>query len=50
VLKLESTSLPLPAFEEGFQEWRNAADKGEAGVWTMPVSEAIAGMESALNQ
>ena len=48
--KLEATGAALPAFEDGYQEWRSAFDKGEAGVWTAPVSEAIAGMESALNQ
>ena len=48
--KLESTGTVLPAFEDGYQEWRGAFDKGKAGVWTAPVSEAIAGIESALNQ
>jgi len=48
--KLESTGAALPAFEDGYQEWRSAFDKGKAGVWTAPVSEAIAGVESALNQ
>lgn len=47
--KLESTVTALPAFEDGYQEWRGAFDKGKAGVWTAPVSEAIAGMEAALN-
>src|SRR5206468_1347317 len=48
--KLESSNAPLPAFEDGYRHWRGAFDKGEAGVWTAPVSEAIAGMESAMNQ
>ena len=48
--KLESTGAALPAFEDGYQEWRGAFDKGKAGVGTAPVSEAIAGTESALNQ
>jgi hypothetical protein len=50
VVKLESTSAVLPSFEDGYQEWRNAFEEGKAGVWTAPVSEAIAGLESALNQ
>lgn len=50
VLRLESTGIALPGFEEGYQEWRGAFDQGKAGVWTAPLSEAIAGMESALNQ
>jgi hypothetical protein len=48
--KLESAGDALPTFEDGYQEWRGAFDKGKAGVWTAPVSEAISGMESALNQ
>ena len=47
---LESSDNKLPAFEDGYQEWRGAFDKGKAGVWTVPVSEAISGMESVLNQ
>ena len=47
--KLTVTGAALPAFEDGYQEWRSAFDKSKAGVWTAPVSEAIAGMESALN-
>jgi hypothetical protein len=50
VTKLESTGAVLPAFEDGYQQWRGEFDKGNAGVWTASVSEAIAGMESALNQ
>lgn len=48
--KLESTDSMLPNFENGYQEWRSAFDKGKASVWTVPLSEAIAGMESVLNQ
>jgi hypothetical protein len=48
--KLESTGAALPTFEDGYQQWRSAFDKGKAGVWTAPVSEAITGMESAVNQ
>jgi hypothetical protein len=48
--KLESTGAALPDFEDGYQEWRGEFDKGKAGVWTAPVSEAIAAMESTMNQ
>lgn len=48
--ELESTGAALPAFEDGYEGWRNAFDKGEAGVWSAPVSDAIAYIESALNQ
>jgi hypothetical protein len=50
LMRLESTGTALPNFEDGYQEWRGAFDKGKAGVWTASVSEAITGMESALNQ
>jgi hypothetical protein len=50
VTKLESTDAVLPAFEDGYQEWRTAFDNGKAGVWTAPVSDAIAGMESVLTE
>lgn len=48
--ELESTDTALPDFEDGYQQWRSAFDKRKAGVWTAPVSEAISGIESALNQ
>jgi hypothetical protein len=50
VTKLESSDAQLPPFEDGYREWRSAFDQGKAGVWTAPVSEAITGMEAALNQ
>lgn len=49
-LKLESTRKDLPQFEGGYRHWRSAFDKGKAGVWTAPVSEAIAGTEKILAQ
>lgn len=50
VTKLESSAGALPPFEDGYQEWRRAFDQGKAGVWTGAVSEALSGMEAALNQ
>jgi hypothetical protein len=50
VVKLEATTEALPPFEDGYQEWRNAFELGNAGVWTASVAEAISGIESALNQ
>ena len=49
VKKLESTHPAMPPFEDGYQQWRAAFEEGKAGVWTLPVKEAIAGMEAALN-
>ena len=50
VLTLESSQQALPSFEDGYHEWCSAIDQGEAGVWTIPVAEAIAAMESVLNR
>jgi hypothetical protein len=47
---LEATGASLPAFEEGYEQWRSAFEDENAGVWTARVDEAIAGIESALNQ
>jgi hypothetical protein len=48
--QLESTGAALPAFEDGYKEWRGSFENGKAGVWTTPVSEAIAAVESTVNQ
>ena len=47
---LESSGAALPKFEDGYRQWRAAFDKGKAGAWTLPLAEAIAGMEAAMNQ
>jgi len=47
---LESTTTKLPDFEDGYHEWRTAFDQHQAGIWTAPIAQAIAGIESALNQ
>ena len=50
VTQLESSSAPLPPSESGYSQWRSAFDAGKAGVWTLPLSEAVAAMEKVLNQ
>lgn len=50
VTDLESVGAPLPGFEGGYEEWRNAVDRGKAGVWTLSIAKAITAMESILNQ
>jgi hypothetical protein len=47
---LESHTTTLPDFEDGYKEWRTAFDQHQAGAWTATVADAIAGMESAMNQ
>jgi hypothetical protein len=51
VTVVDSRTASLPAsFEEGYKEWRQAFDEGKAGVWTLPLDEAISTMEEAMNQ
>ncbi|MDB5290125.1 MAG: hypothetical protein JWL69_1366 [Phycisphaerales bacterium] len=47
VLQLVDQSEKLPAFEEGYATWKEQADKGKAGVFTIRVAEAIEGIASA---
>lgn len=46
LVKLESSGAPLPKFEDGYDEWK----KAKGGAWTLPVKNAIAGMEETLNK
>ena len=50
LVTLESTNAALPRYEDGYQEWRSAFEKGEAGVWTLSLRDAIASVESLLNR
>ncbi len=38
---LERVSDQLPDFQEGYRLWREAFDAGEAGVFMIPVAQAI---------
>lgn len=49
VTELESVGT-IPNFGEGYQTWREAFDQHKAGVWTVAFAEAVAAMETALNQ
>ena len=44
------TSVPSDEYKEGYAIWKEAFDKGEAGVFTIPVSDAIDFMEGAMNK
>lgn len=46
VLKNEKTSIP--DYEDGYNYWKNEFDKGQAGVFSISVSEIISGMEKNL--
>lgn len=42
-------SSAMPDYEEGYNTWRNAFEKGHAGVFTLSVKDAISAMEEALS-
>ena len=48
--KLEGTVAELPDFNDGYQKWLAEFLKGQAGIWTIPVAEAIGTLEEALNK
>lgn len=41
VAELERDSAELPEYEEGYRLWREAFEQGDAGVFTVPVMQAI---------
>ena len=49
VIKLLREQDPLPDFQDGYEEWRRAFDKGEAGIFTLTVAEAVGFAETAIN-
>jgi len=48
VLEKESETLELPSYEEGYRLWHDAFENGEAGVFTIPVAEAISFVEQSI--
>jgi hypothetical protein len=40
----------LPDFEEGYNQWKEAFDQGQAGWFTTSISDVVQFMEDALNQ
>jgi hypothetical protein len=48
LLRVERTG-PIPEFSDGYQQWRTGFDQNKAGVWTVPIAEAVAAMETALS-
>lgn len=48
VTELTNEKPDLSRYKEGYQDWREAFDNGRAGIWTLPVSECVAAMETAI--
>lgn len=41
VTELDSETKDLPDYHDGYRLWKDAFDKGQAGVFTVGVSEAV---------
>ncbi len=50
VTELMGETKTLPAFEEGYREWRRAFDAGKGGVFAITVAEAVAVLDEAINK
>ena len=50
VLKLIGSSPPNPNHQEGYNTWKAAFDEGDAGIFTISVSELVEYIEQAINQ
>ena len=48
--KLNGKSQPNPDYQEGYQTWKSAFDKGKAGVFTIDVADIVGAVEQAINK
>ena len=49
VVNLESTTGDLPGWEKGYRAWLGEYKKGEGGVWSIPLAEAVSVIEKTIN-
>ena len=49
VVRLMSKRQRLPSYEEGYVAWKQQAERGKAGIFAIPVAEAIGGIERAFD-
>ena len=49
-IRMVGRSAPNPAYADGYAQWRQAFEEGQAGVFNIPVSEIVGVVESAINQ
>jgi hypothetical protein len=49
-VKLLKEKADLPDYKEGYRMWREAFDAERAGIYTIPIAEAVEIMEETLNQ
>lgn len=50
LVKLVGKSKPNPNYVEGYNTWKEAFDAGQAGVFTISVSEIISFVEETINK
>lgn len=50
VTDLVVVNVPLPQFEDGYQQWRSAFDAGKGGIYTVTVAEGVDFIEKAVNR
>ncbi len=50
VTQMVEQKTQLPSYEEGYADWKRQADQGKAGVFTIPVAQAIDGIEKAFQR
>ena len=50
VLDMVSKNNPIPDYQEGYEQWRAAFEKGSAGIFTITLAEAVGFMEEAFRQ
>ena len=48
--KLNGKRQSNPDYQEGYQTWKSAFDKGEAGIFTIDVAEIVGAVEQAINK
>lgn len=50
LIKLVGKSAPNPGYLEGYNTWKVAFDAGEAGIFTISVSEIVGFIEDTINK
>ncbi|VFR21729.1 hypothetical protein ANK1_3339 [plant metagenome] len=50
LMEVEGSQAPNPDYLEGYEIWKAAFDKGEAGVFTLSVADIVGVVEQTINQ